>query len=605
MGNDSLNVARLLLGHLTGIECRRALARGWLLWVRAAVGTLLGACLLFLIWVWWLSARDGSSSIPADWLRIFLSATALVLLTITAVQAPAVLAGSLAGERERGILHMLLSTTASPREIVEGRLLGKLSQVGMIILAGIPIVAFLAPWNGWGVSHVLTMVLLLAAVGLGGGGLAVGASVVSRRGRDAQLTVYISMIVLTMSPLLGWVGLPPEAVGVLEWFNPYFSMNRLVWLGDRGSALATAGCWTLVGLAGTALAVWRLRPTCLAVGVTRTKTRRRGKAPVLRERPMLWKELYIERVSSLGRFGRWLGILLTVTIGGGSLVLAGMMAYSSYAGSDSNMASWASGVLATVLGGFGGTLFGWLLQTGVGLRASVSIASERERATWDALLMSPLVPSEIAVAKLVGSLYALRWMAGAMLLAWTLAVAVGAVSVASYVTWVVGTFVMCAFMAAIGVRCSLSLPTATRAMSWTIALWLVAWPVVAFVAISVIGLVFLVCVSIWGFGMTYGLVSPTSRPWFPMSMSVGWALTTNLTALLCTIMVVADTSLRFDRIAGRMAGGKMATTVDAFVHGNARQAVFLPDERPARREAKSPAELPPAEEAMAPTAQGG
>ena len=71
---------------------------------------------------------------------------------------------------------------------------------------------------------------------------------------------------------------------------------------------------------------------------------------------------------------------------------------------------------------------GWLLQWAVGLRAAVSIASERERGTWDALLMSPLEPGEIVRAKLFGSLYALRWMVGAMILAWTLAVVVGAVS---------------------------------------------------------------------------------------------------------------------------------------------------------------------------------
>jgi hypothetical protein len=104
--------------------------------------------------------------------------------------------------------------------------------------------------------------------------------------------------------------------------------------------------------------------------------------------------------------------------------------------------------------------------------------------------------------------------------------------------------------------------------------------------------------------MTYGLVAPNSRPWFPMSMSVGWALTTNVTALLFTTLVVADTSLRFDRIAGRMAGGKMATIVDAFVHGNARQAVFLPDQiRPVKTAA--PDDLPPTQEAVAPVAYPG
>ncbi len=599
MGNDGLNLARLVFGHLAGIECRRGLARGWLLWLRAGVGTLLATGLLFLTWGWWLNARYDPVFVPGFELHFCLSGAALVLLTITAVQAPAVLAGSLAGERERGILQLLLTTAVSSREIVEGRLLGKLSQVGMIVLAGIPVVAFLASMDGLPVTQFLAILLLLAAVGFGGGGLAVGASIVSRRGRDAQLAVYILMILLIMSPLLEWVGLPSNAVEVLKWFNPYSSMNRLVWAGDARTVLATSACWAGLGLCGMALAVWRLRPTCLSVGVTRSKVGRSTKAPPVLERPMLWKEMYIERVASLGRFGRWLGLLLTFVIGGGSLVAAGILAYSAYFAPESDVSSVAIDTLAALVGGFAGTLLGWLLQWGVGLRAAVSIASERERATWDALLMTPLRPGEITVAKLVGSLYALRYLAGAMLLAWTLAVAVGAVTVPSYITWLVGNLVMGAFMAAIGVRCSLSLPTATRAMSWTIGIWLTLWPVVALVAIAVIGFVFFTCVAVYMLLMSYGMISPTARPWFPMSFNTGWALTTNLTTFLFTILVVGDTSFRFDRIAGRMAGGTVATTVDAMVHGTTREAVFLPDEKPARKTKRPP--VVPAPEELATT----
>jgi hypothetical protein len=401
----------------------------------------------------------------------------------------------------------------------------------------------------------------------------------------------------------GWLGLPRQAVAVLEWFNPYFSMNRLVWSGDVNSALYTAAFWTCFGSGGIALAVWRLRPSCLSVGVTVARTSKRRKAPAVGERPMLWKELFIERVTSLGRFGRWLGVSLTIVIGGGSLILAAMIAYSAIFPSESLMASWAKTILTVVLSGFAGTLLGWLLQLGVGLRASVSIASERERATLDALLMSPLTPSEIGVAKLIGSMYALRWLAASMLLAWTLALVVGAVRAQSYITWVVGNLTLVAFMAAIGVRCSLSLPTATKAMSWTIALWLVAWPVVSFIAIAIIGVVFLAFTSTWAIAMSYGLVPPNTRPWFPMSFSVGWALVTNLTTLLFTFLVALDTSLRFDRIAGRMAGGTVATTVDAMVHGTARKAVFLPDKQTSRK-AKPLAAPPAPEELAAPSASG-
>ncbi len=602
MRNDGLNLARVVFGHLAGIECRRGLARGWLLWLRAAIGTLLALALLFLTWAWWLSARYDSTFIPGFELGFSLYGAVLGLLTIVVVQAPAVLAGSLAGERERGILQLLLTTAASPREIVEGRLLGKLSQVAMVILAGLPVVAFLAPMAGLGLSHLSALVLLLAAVGFGAGGMAVGASVVSRRGRDAQLTVYILMILLMMSSLLGWLGLPPEAVDVLEWLNPYASMVALLRAGDTALALETAGCWAGLGLLGLALAVWRLRPSCLSVGVARTKTVKRKQAPPVGERPMLWKELFIERVASLGRFGRWVGALLTIVIGGGSLVLAGMMFYSGFVAPDSALGSVASSTLALVLGGFAGTLFSWLLQLGIGLRAAVSIASERERATWDALLMSPLKPAEISVAKLLGSLYALRYLAAAMLLAWTLAVATRAVGVHAYVIWLIGTFVTGCFMAAVGVRFSLSMPTATRAMSWTIGVRLGLWLVVAFTAIAIIGFVFLACVSIFMLLMSYNLLPANTRRWFPMSFQLGWDITTNLTTLLFTILIVVDTSFRFDRIAGRMAGGTLATTVDAMVHGTTHQPVFLPDEKAAKKAKKERKVLAPeASETLATT----
>ena len=566
-----------------------------------SVGTLLALALLLLTWSWWLSATYNPNAEPVQGLEYFLSATTLGLLTIVIVQAPAVLAGSLAGERERGILQLLLTTAVTPREIVEGRLLGKLAQVGMVLLGGIPVVAFLAPIAGMRFGSFLTFLLLLAAVGFGGGGLAVGASVVSRRGRDAQLSVYILMFLLLMSPLLQYVGLPRAAVDVLEWFNPYVSMYSLFRLGEITRALETAACWTGLGLLGVGLAVWRLRPTCLSVGVIKAKRGRRLKAPAVRERPMLWKEMYIERVASLGRFGRWLGFLLTLAIGGGSVVLAGMMAYSAIFTPESDFAATATATLGTLLGGFLGTLLGWLLQWGIGLRAAVSIASERERGTWDALLMSPLKPGEIAVSKLIGSLYALRYLAAAMLLAWTLAVLVKAITVPQYLVWIVSNLVMGSFMAAVGVRCSLSLPTATRAMSWTIGCWLGIWPALTAVAISVIGFVVMGCTSIYMLLMSYNLISPRARPWYPMSFESGWILTTNLTTLAITILIVSDTSLRFDRIAGRMAGGTLATTVDAMVHGTAHEPVFLPDEQRAKR-AETKAELAMVEELAVPPA---
>jgi ABC-type Na+ efflux pump permease subunit len=557
--------------------------------LRTLLALALAIIVLFAIWFWWLGGLTDPFFVPdVSELRVALATLAMILLLIAVAQAPAVLAGSLAGERERGVLQLLLTTAVGPLEIVMGRLFGKLSQVGMILLAGLPLVALLVAWNGYALAHLGAIMLLLAAVSLGGGGLGVGASVISRRGRDALLTVYILLLILILSPFSSLLGLPVPVAAQLQSFNPFYAMNRLIWSGDVAAAVSTSAFWFATGLAGLIVAAWRLRPSCLAPAGTVLLASRRRRVPPLHERPMLWKELYIERVGTLGRFARWLGLLITCSIGLGSLVLAVMIVWSLLVRPDNEVSSWATGLLGLLLSGFAGTAMGLVLQWGVGLRAAVSVATERERGTWDALLMSPLEPSEIGRAKLYGSLHALRYMAGAMVLAWTLGVILEAIPIRSYVTWVSGTAVGCALMAAIGVRSSLSLPTATKAMTWTIALWLAAQALVAFVALAIISIVIMLCLAGWSVAVRYGLVPLRSVPWFPMSWSTGWPLATDLVSLAITVLIVADTALRFDRIAGRMAGGAVATTVDAWLRGGSPRPVLLPARKKPATEVPSP-----------------
>jgi ABC-type transport system involved in multi-copper enzyme maturation permease subunit len=306
---------------------------------------------------------------------------------------------------------------------------------------------------------------------------------------------------------------------------------------------------------------------------------------------MLWKELYIDRVGTLGRFGRWLGILITALIGGGSLVLGILILSPLVSPGGADFSLWAMNVLTVSLSDANGRFMGWLLQWAIGLRAAVSIASERERGTWDALLMSPLKPGEIVWAKLSGSLNALRWMAGAMVLAWTLAVISGAVGPRDYVSWIAANATAGALMAAIGVRCSLSLPTATKAMTWTIGLWVGSSAVVAFLAISVISIGCLFFIALYMMAVQYGFVSIRTPPWFPMPFGIAWPISFDLITLLVMFLIVLDTSLRFDRIAGRMAGGAVATSVDKFLHGHTLEPVFLPDKK-SRVTKKAPAVLP-------------
>jgi hypothetical protein len=294
---------------------------------------------------------------------------------------------------------------------------------------------------------------------------------------------------------------------------------------------------------------------------------------------MLWKELFIERVGTLGRLGRWLGVLLTIAVGGGSLGLSAVVAWSYFGHGETAWSDWAVNQMSILLQDTG-MLLGWLIQWGMGLRAAVSIASERERATWDALLMSPLEPAELLSAKLYGALFALRWLIGAILLAWILGVAIGAVTPGTALVWVGSTAVAGLFMAALGIRCSIALPTATRAMTWTIALWLISLAGVAATAFLILGLCVMLLILIWLYAIQLMLIPPNSPPWFPLTWQQSWPLLTNAISLLMTILIVLDTRLRFDRLAGRMAGGPVEAAVDAWLHGQPRQPVLL-ESRPA------------------------
>jgi ABC-type transport system involved in multi-copper enzyme maturation permease subunit len=582
-----LNVAAQLVGPLAGPECRRAVARGWLIVVRALAAVALLGVALVVVWWWWVFRQTDPFHQPFYELRIGLTAVEGLMVAIALIQGPAVLAGSLAGEKQRGVLSLLLSTRVNAWEVVSGRLVGKLTQVGMILLAGVPSLILLGALAGLRPLILMTLIAVPAAVGFGGGGLAVLASALSRRGRDALLTVYLIDLLFLLTPLATRFGLPAGSFDWLPALNPFTTVGALVWDENLPAALVTLGLWLAIGLVATGVAAWRLRPACLAATdgeASGRRTARRGWVPPVDERrPMLWKELFVERVATLGRFGRWVGLLITVGLLGLSLgmtavLVADAMVFHGYAWGD-----WARDQITIWIAG-SATLIGFLLQWAIGLRAGVSISSERERGTWDALLTSPLEAREIVRGKLWGSLYALRWMVGAAFVAWVLAAATGADDVTTVVTLCADVLVIGAFMAAVGVRTSLACQTATRAMAVTVGVWLGAFVVAAVLTFVTLLLGLFLCNAARIVLSWLGLLPPLTTLWFPMAWSVAWPLAKDSLYLLATVLIVVDTRLRFDRVAGRMTEGSVAVAFDRMIYGLPEAPVPAPVQVPEKVE---------------------
>jgi ABC-type transport system involved in multi-copper enzyme maturation permease subunit len=514
--------------------------------------------LLWFSWTWWSFWHYMPGYASLQYLGSGLTVVEQILLTYALAFSPALLAGTLAGEQVDTTLALLLASRVSSREIVLARLTGRLSVVGVILLPSLPLVMILAALCELGPARLALLLVLPVAVAFGGGGLALAASAVVRRGRDALLLVYLAVLLLLLVPLLGSV-LPPAVGQWLDPLNPYLGIAPLLETGASGPGLRALGLWSLLGVAGILTAAWRLQPAFLSDGRSHVAHwfRSRRRVPPLGERPLLWKELYITPTGSLNHFVRWLGILVVVAFLGTNLVLAGLIAWWTWAQPDARGAAWAlswlelwTGISSPFMGMVAGPSLpvSWLIQWALGLQAAVAVASERERGTWDALLASPLEGREIVGAKIAGVLHGLRWFIAAVVLAWTLALLCGALGLGDYIMLVGYTLAASVFMVATGIHFSLSCPTAAQAMTLTLVVWPATLAGAAVIG-AIIGVVFCGVMALPQLigGANAGTVGQGFWAWFDVGSAVGRLVAYVLAALL----VAGNCRRHFDQLAGR------------------------------------------------------
>ena len=85
--------------------------------------------------------EGGSSSIVGG---LFTETFVLQQMLFIVLATPAFVAGAIADEKRRGTLQYLLCTDLDSRHIILGKLFGRIAQVFLVALAGLPIFAFFA-----------------------------------------------------------------------------------------------------------------------------------------------------------------------------------------------------------------------------------------------------------------------------------------------------------------------------------------------------------------------------------------------------------------------------------------------------------------------------
>jgi ABC-type transport system involved in multi-copper enzyme maturation permease subunit len=438
---------------------------------------------------------------------------------LLALVTPAITAGAITDEKSRGTLQYLLAADLTSLEIILGKLFGRLSQVAILALAVLPLLCFVGVFGGASLTLVVAFlaVMVMPVVALAAASLL--ASVWSRQTRDAVLGIYICAIAVV---LLLWV------TGMLQVLNPMHALDA-AW-GEDGDPrelfkrlLISSFAWGVVAAACAGLAAWRLRPAYLRQlqGEGRPRKVRwwRARRAAVPDEPIRWKERHVDGIAplaSLRRIPRWLGVLLILVLTVASslgILVTHMQNAVSLTTFGNIVANLDLAALVNLFDPAGEAFFAQafvallIVTLLVGVRCSGAITGERERQTWEALLLTPLPVRHLIRGKLLGIVgastpYVLAYAIPAILLS----LLGGIQAIVQTVLCFAVTWLAMGFMGAAGLWCSARFKSSWRSLLGTAGIGYGAAFVVFIVAYSLAGVVFLaILVTLALIDLAYGM----------------------------------------------------------------------------------------------------
>ncbi|MEG0767340.1 MAG: ABC transporter permease [Clostridia bacterium] len=130
---------------------------------------------------------------------IYLSVMQFTLIVLV---APALTAGSIAGERERQTLDLLLCTRMGALRIVVGKLLSSLVFLLLLVVSSLPMMGIVLLFGGVTIGQVLRMLLLLSVTALACASIGIFCSAFFKRTVTATVVAYLTVFALGAGTLI-------------------------------------------------------------------------------------------------------------------------------------------------------------------------------------------------------------------------------------------------------------------------------------------------------------------------------------------------------------------------------------------------------------------
>jgi ABC-type transport system involved in multi-copper enzyme maturation permease subunit len=419
----------------------------------------------------------------------------IVLLT------PPLVGGAVTEEKTSGTLQYLLIAHLSAWEIVLGKLLARTYQLVLMSLAGLPLVCWFSGFGGVGELPVALVSLSLAMI-FGLASASILASVWSRQTRHAVLSVYLVGLVITLANVLLT---SPRLGALVDGLNPLWALAFDNGTLDWRRVGAVVSSWFALGAVCLIVAVARLRGAYLRQlrHVARKPWRPAwwpawwpARRPRPRNNPVSWREQHVVGiVPGFGRWPRWLGCVavgLLVMFSYGWFLQRALPANVSLVNhvrqgklAELRAAALRGGPRITAVFFWHGCALLVVTSLVVAVRASGSITSEREQATWASLLQTPLTTRSVVRGKYWGIIWACApYLGTAAVVALIWSIVVGTVGVGfaassgaivSTVLWLVGAALTIPFVGAVGIWCSARSRNSWSSLVSTVGICYLTW----------------------------------------------------------------------------------------------------------------------------------
>jgi ABC-type transport system involved in multi-copper enzyme maturation permease subunit len=427
------------------------------------------------------STQTTTIGLAADFVPVLITQQIILVFLVT----PVFTAGAITDEKSRGTMQYLLTTDLSAWHILLGKMLARLAQVGLVAVTGLPLLFFLGAFASYSFITLLAVVVVTVVPLFCLASLSLLASVWTRQTRDAVLVFFL--ILGVRFGLLALVAGP-------SLYSPYYVLQPIMESVDSASVgefgrrlIGMILLWGSEGLFWFGLATWRLRPACIRQLQGEGRGNRthwwRIERAAMADSPIPWKERHVDGLSpiqALRRTPLWLGILLTflATVASSSFLLwlnlpSGVsLGYLLHSIRNLDITDLVSRIAPSEEGFQAqGVVVMLLFSLLVGVRCSGAISGEREKQTWEALLLTPLSARQLIQGKLWGIMGASYYYLIAYAVpALSLSILGGAMSFFWTAMWLAVTFLAMYFVGATGLRCSVRAKSSWRSLLGTVGI---------------------------------------------------------------------------------------------------------------------------------------